>query len=107
MPAQPFDTTIDLLAQHLDAMGIPQSRSAEALAAVRASVSSMPGAGWVDVAYQGRIPESLLSAAGDRWMTLYRPLNAEPLGVGVPGYEALREAVAGRIRAGLEAVTRR
>lgn len=44
-----FDATIDLLAQHLDAMGIPESRSAEALEAVRASVTSMPGAGWVDV----------------------------------------------------------
>lgn len=40
-------------------------------------------------------------------MTLYKPWNAVPLGVGVPGYEALREAMAGRIRAALEAVAGR
>ena len=85
-----FNATIDLLAQHLDGLDIPDTRSVEALEAVRASVSSMPGAGWVDVAYQGRIPPSLLDAAGDRWITLYRPWNAVPLEVGVPGYEAVQ-----------------
>jgi hypothetical protein len=73
-----FDAIIDLLAQHLAQAGVPESRSQEATEAIRVSVRSMPGAGWIDIEYLGNLDTRLLEAAEDRWIRVFKAWNAVP-----------------------------
>ncbi len=71
-----FDALIDLVANHLDAVGLSEKRANEAAVAIRASVESLPGAGWIDVEYHGRMPPSSLASIGDRWVQVFKAWNA-------------------------------
>lgn len=103
MPIQiAFDATIDLLGHHLDDAGIPPNRSQEALEAVRDAVCGLPGAGWVDIAYQGRLSPTLCRSIGDRWITLYRPGSAKAQEG--PEWNLVRRGIEKRIREALAAV---
>lgn len=76
--APSFDAIIDLTVHHLAAAGLPDTRSSEALAAVRSGIQAMPGAGWIDVEYLGAMPLSLVQAAEDRWIRVFKAWNAVP-----------------------------
>jgi hypothetical protein len=58
-----WDASIDLVQAHLEA---PSADPSQAVEAVRFAVQSLPGAGWVSVAWCGAMPAV-------RWLRVFRP----------------------------------
>jgi hypothetical protein len=79
-PAPPleFDATITLH-DHLREGGLGDHRADDALAAVRAAVRSMPGAGWIGAEYVGPSwAEGWAWMRRAEWVTVYRRWDAVP-----------------------------
>jgi hypothetical protein len=76
-----WDASIDIVAAHLEPGA---DGPGDAVARVRAAVESLPGAGWVSVAWCGRAPAI-------RWLRVYPPGRCvEPVG---PEWDAVRRRV--------------
>jgi hypothetical protein len=85
-----WDASIDLVQAHLEA---PSADPSQAVEAVRFAVQSLPGAGWVSVAWCGSLPAV-------RWLQVFRPgSNLEPEGAEWDALECRIETTVSRVLA--------
>lgn len=103
-PHAEFDATITLHS-HLRDAGLGDDRADEAVAAVRHAVRSMPGAGWIGVAYVGPWADGWTWMRCAEWVTVYRRWSAVP--PEGPEWDRLRVSVEETVGLALEEVAGR